>query len=385
MATTEVNAILPTILSRCQRYDFHRIEPETIVSRLKYVAEQEGAALTDTAAAAIASIADGGMRDALSILDLCAAKGMEITEDLVNEICGRASTDYLFGIAEALDKSDTCAALEIVAKLHNDSVDMQKLCGEMCEFYRTVCLIRGGIEPRVAAGTTAAAAEKYRAFSEKVGIESAMNCLRIFNDALSSMNTANRRSAFEMAVIKLTTPQLDLTDDALLRRVAVLERQVAALSKNHTVAPPPLQYGQPAGQTSSAVETPKIAENSLTDSATSEPAVEETSPESTLLLGNGEQMAEWNDIVAACFKTAPVLAGMLNGSTATHEGNKIIIHSDSSPLRAMMSKTEELNYKGLRSAIFEVMGCELIPQMEKEKAIKSDDPLLSFMDRLNNL
>ena len=383
LATTEINAILPTILSRCQRYDFHRIEPETIVSRLKFVAEQEGVVLTDVAAATIATIADGGMRDALSILDLCAAKGVEITDDVVNEICGRASTDYLFGIAEALDKSDTCAALEIVAKLHSESVDMQKLCGEMCEFYRTVSLIRGGIEPRIAAGTTAAAAEKYKAFSEKVGIESAMNCLRVFNDALSSMNTANRRSAFEMAVIKLTTPQLNLGDDALLRRVAVLERQVAALSKNQTVAPPPLQYGQTQKADAAKEVSPAAEPQSYETPAAAEEEV--PSPANDLLLGNGEQMAEWNDIVATCFKTAPLMAGLLNGSTATHEGNKIIIHSESAPLRAMMSKTDELNYKGLRTAIFEVMGCELIPVMEKERKIKSDDPMLSFMDRLNNL
>ena len=379
LATTEINAILPTILSRCQRYDFHRIEPETIVSRLKYVAEQENAVLTDGAAATIASIADGGMRDALSILDLCAAKGVEITEALVNDICGRASTDYLFGIAEALDKGDSVSALEIVAKLHNESVDMQKLCGEMCEFYRTVSLIRGGIEPRIAAGTTAAAAEKYKAFSDKVGIESTMNCLRVFNDALSSMNTANRRSAIEMAIIKLTTPQLTTDQDALLRRIAQLERQVAALQRNQpAVAPPPLQYGSGAAAADPVPEA-------VPSDAPAPIEVPEEPPQNDMILGNGEPMVEWNDIVAACFKTAPLMAGLLNGSTATHEGNKIIIHSDSSSLRAMMSKTEELNYKGLRQAIFEVMGCELIPLMEKEQAIKPNDPMLSFMDRLNNL
>ncbi len=383
LATTEINAILPTILSRCQRYDFHRIEPETIAKRLKFVAEQEKANLTDDAAMLIAAVADGGMRDALSILDLCAAKGVEINEDLVNQICGRASSDYLFALAEAIDKNNTAAALEVIAKLHSESVDMQRLCGEMCEFYRTICLIRGGIEPKVAAQSTATAAEKYKAFSDKVGIEAAMSCLRVFNDALSSMNTANRRSAIEMAVIKLTSPALDTSDDALLRRLSALERQVAALSKRGIATPiPPLEHGIVQKSETTQAENPVNPEATAVDN----PApTEEAPPEEEIILGNGEPMHEWNDIVAACFKTAPLMFGLLNGSTATHEGNKIIIHSDSAQLRAMMAKTEDVNYRGLCSAIFEVMGCELIPKMEKEQKIKKDDPMLSFMDRLNSL
>ena len=380
LATTEVNAILPTILSRCQRYDFLRIEPETIANRLKFVAEQEGAILTDDAALLIAAVADGGMRDALSILDLCAAGGKEITEDVVNKTCGRAALEYLFKMAEAIDGGNTAAALEVIASLHRESVDMQRLCGEMCEFYRTICLIRSGIDPKTAASSTAAAAEKYKAFSDSVTIEKAMNCLRVFGDALTSMNTANRRSAIEMAVIKLTTPALDTADDALLRRISALERQVAALSKN----PPPiptLKYGGNSPESEiSVVETPAAPE------IPHESVVAEESPrENEVILGNGEPMHEWNDIVAACFKTAPLMFGLLNGSTATHEGNKIIIHSPSAQLRSMMARTDDINYKGLCDAIFQVMGCELIPKMEKEEKIKKDDPLLSFMDRLNNL
>jgi len=387
LATTEINAILPTILSRCQRYDFHRIEPQTIAARLKFVAEQEGAVLTDEAASTIAAIADGGMRDALSILDLCAAKGVDITDEVVNNICGRASTDYLFHIADALDKGDTTAALETVAKLHSESVDMQQLCGEMCEFYRIICLIRGGIDPCVASGTTSSAAEKYKAFSKQINIEAAMNCLRVFNDALSSMNTANRRSAFEMAIIKLTTPQLSVDSDALLRRIAALERQVAALSKGQSVTPPPLQYGKKP-QSEPEANKPEAPEAPAAEKPEAPLPVEEApaeAPEPEVIMGNGEPMAEWNDIVAACFKTAPLMAGLLHNSTATHEGRKVIIHSPSVQLRGLMAKTDDIGYKGLRAAIFEVMGCELIPVMEPMQSGSPDDPLQGFLNRLNNL
>ena len=95
LATTEVHKLPATILSRCQRFDFRRIDSAEIVGRLKYVAENEGLNLTDDAATLIASAADGGMRDALSILDLCASTGSDITEDTVSNVCSMAGNDYL--------------------------------------------------------------------------------------------------------------------------------------------------------------------------------------------------------------------------------------------------------------------------------------------------
>ncbi len=411
LATTEINAILPTILSRCQRYDFHRIEPETIAARLEYVAEKEGAVISHDAAMLIASLADGGMRDALSILDLCAATGKEINEEIVNTICGRASTDYLFSLAEHIENNNTAAALEVIARLHQESVDMQRLCLELCEFFRTVSLVLSGIEPERAAGSTAALAEKYKKFSENSSIEAAMRYLRIFNDALSSMNTANRRSAIEMAVIKITTPGLDTSGDALLRRIAQLERKLAS---GVVTSPPtsvvssaePIERVQTEPQPKAAEPKPEPqseAENLYAEDLTPPADLDTAFAESTPISqksgettgkpqgvteppqGEGEPLTAWNDIVAACFKTAPMIFSFLTGSTATLQGNKIIIHSKSVQLRNMLAKPESINYKGLCAAIGEVLGGEYYPVMEKEEKSQKNDPMMSFLDRLNNL
>ena len=92
LATTEVHKLPATILSRCQRFDFKRIEPDKICGRIKYVASNEGLNITDGAAALIAAAADGGMRDALSVLDLCASAGNDITEETVEKVCGMAAS-----------------------------------------------------------------------------------------------------------------------------------------------------------------------------------------------------------------------------------------------------------------------------------------------------
>ncbi len=386
LATTEINAILPTILSRCQRYDFLRIEPETIAKRLQFVAEQEGAVLTDDAAAVIAAIADGGMRDALSILDLCTATGKEIDEKLVNKICGRASKDYLLTLVGQIDRNSTAMALKTVAKLHAESVDMQRLCMELCEFYRDLALAYVGVKPN---SVTTNKNDDYKGMAEFLGIEAIMYNMRVFNEALSSMNTTNRRSAIEMAIIKITTPNLDTSDDAILRRVAALERQLkagvpAAKPEPQKSAPPVTEdfadMVPPPEDDFIPPEVPDIAE----PAAEPRPATLPMQPQPEAV-GDGEPLAEWNDIVAATYKVAPMIFSFLTGSTATLEGHRIIIHSNSLQLRNMLAKPDSINYKGLCSAISEVMGEEYIPVMEKQETAKKDDPMLSFMDRLNNL
>lgn len=96
LATTEVHKLPATILSRCQRFDFHRIQPADIAARIQYVAGQEQFTVTDEAATLLARLADGALRDALSLLDQCVSRSREITADVVAETTGLAGREYLF-------------------------------------------------------------------------------------------------------------------------------------------------------------------------------------------------------------------------------------------------------------------------------------------------
>ena len=371
LATTEVHKILPTILSRCQRYDFKRIEPESIAERLKYVANCENLQLTDEAALLIANIADGGMRDALSILDLASGASQNIDENLVSRVCGRASDDYIFALADSILENDTANALSITAKLHEESVDMANLCSDMATFFRTLTLIRAGVDAKTASGSTEKKAERYNDYANKISIEKAMFCLKVFGEALSNMTNSGRRETFEMAVIRLTTPSLDNSNDALLSRLAELERK---LSSGNLVA-----------NTRAKSEKP-IAEKELmyapTENAPTPPVMSEPSPTET---GSFEPLSRWVDIVNACQKKAPLLAGMLVDSKASISGEKIIVHTNSTVARRLLSKRESIEYRGLVESVQEVIGKVAYPVPEKEEEKTISDPLMNFAERLSKL
>ena len=141
LATTEVHKLPATILSRCQRFSFRRISQEDIAARLQYVAYQENIDLDDSAARVIARLADGGMRDALSILDLCASHNSNITEDTVANVCSMAGNEYLIKMADLIKSHSTEQALTLIDELHNSSVDMLRLLGELISHFRNLMII----------------------------------------------------------------------------------------------------------------------------------------------------------------------------------------------------------------------------------------------------
>ena len=143
LATTEVHKLLPTILSRCQRFDFRRIAPEDIAGRLEWVCTQENVTIDHDAAMLIAVTADGGMRDALSILDQCIGRSDgHVTYGLVAETAGLAGRGHLIELAECIRTGDRTAALEKINALYKSSKDMGRLCEELAGFFRNLMLIK---------------------------------------------------------------------------------------------------------------------------------------------------------------------------------------------------------------------------------------------------
>lgn len=140
LATTEIQKVPATILSRCQRYDFTRIGPEDIAQRVEYIAGQEGLELSGEGAELISRLADGAMRDALSILDTCAGVTAKIDADVVRRMAGVTDRSYLFHISDALEAQDAAAALAQLAQLRQQSVDVKRLTEELIAHYRALML-----------------------------------------------------------------------------------------------------------------------------------------------------------------------------------------------------------------------------------------------------
>ena len=147
LATTEIHKVLPTILSRCQRFDFKRIKSHIIADRLLYVAQQEEKELSEDAAMLIARLSDGGMRDALSLLDLCISHGNAITVQSVTECVGLGSQELLFSLAESVNSCQPGKALEAIDALSENSIDFTRLCEQLIQHYRNLMLVKAAKSP----------------------------------------------------------------------------------------------------------------------------------------------------------------------------------------------------------------------------------------------
>ena len=187
LATTEVQKVPVTILSRCQRYDFARITAQDIAGRLLYVAGQEQIDLEENAAQLIGRLADGAMRDALSILDTCAGVDNHVDEALVRRMAGVTDRGYLFEISDAIAARDSVAALGKIAELRQQSVDMRRLCMELAGHYRNLmlCALPGGTE--LLTGTSP---EEEAAYAQRKDFPQAeaIRAINAFGQALEKMS-----------------------------------------------------------------------------------------------------------------------------------------------------------------------------------------------------
>ena len=141
LATTEPHKLPATILSRCQRFDFHRVAPQAICDRLKYIAQQEGGDMDDEAGLMIARLADGGMRDALSILDQAMGKSRQVNALTVCETVGMAGTGYISEIAGDVARRDPANLMKLISELYANSKDMIRLCDELISYFRSIMIL----------------------------------------------------------------------------------------------------------------------------------------------------------------------------------------------------------------------------------------------------
>lgn len=347
LATTEIHKVPATILSRCQRFDFRRIKPEDIAARLKYIAEQEELTLTDGGAAMIAKLADGGMRDAVSLLDRCSVGGEEIDEDVVSSAAGIAGRDYLFGILEAVNKGDTAKALSITASLYDMSKDISRLCEELISQLRNLMLLK--VSPDTAESLIVCVAEemqKLRELADSTELDTIMSHISILQECSNNMNRAmNRRVEFEMALIKLcgnirnTSEAIDNSE--IYDKIKQLEDKInnAPVQQVQSDAPSQQQQ-QPEVLTASSPPT----------EADPAPTVDIRTLKPSDLI----PCERWGEVLEEFKKVNPAVAGSLDGSVAATAGNIIFITSQNRFFITLFKVRE--NAVSLGSVISHVLG-----------------------------
>ena len=397
LATTEVHKLPQTILSRCQRFDFHRIPPRAIADRLLYVANQEGVTLSDSAAMLAASVADGALRDALSLLDRCIAISSEIDEDVVRSAAGLARKTYLFELSNCVINKNTAKALEIVDRLYGESKDMARLCDELVEHFRALMLIKTIKNPRDILIMSDDEFEQAVTQSDYLSLADIVFYMDVLSRAYQRMGRGTGdRTELEMALVKLSATELDGTVEALTARVTALEK---AVKRGITV-----NYAQPAQQsvqaeatqsasvpnTQTEVEEPFAKpepEHKKAPVAKPAPEVKPVAHRASVnldeLYDNAVPFARWVEVVDSLKSVSRSIAAAFAGSTAYESGNYLLIDTNNELafdlLRQNGRRTE------IKQTLLELTGknYSLGPyKRSTPKKVEKTDPLNSLVQSL---
>ena len=229
-ATTETHKVPATILSRCQRFEFRRIDINDSKKRLLDIAEKENVKLSEDAAFLISKISDGGMRDALSLLDQCISVSENITADVVRECAGISGSDYLFDISEKIENQDIPSLLKILDEINSRSKNINRLIEELIAHYRILMLLKAGADNSVIR-VTDEELNRYRSAAESYTLGEIMRCISILSEFLGSMGrVVNPLLHAEMCFIRLASPKLDINEEGLNTRIDLIEKKLEKIS-----------------------------------------------------------------------------------------------------------------------------------------------------------
>ena len=230
LATTEIHKVPATIASRCQQFRFSRIDVEESTKRLCEIAKKENVNITEDAARLISRLSDGGMRDAVSLLDQCISVSADIDEETVRTTAGIAGTEHLFTLAQCIHEQNAPEALKILDELHNQSKDLMLLLDELLSHFRNLCILSAtnsdfSLIP-AGSGTRNDLARQTKEFT----LGEIMRCMDILQDCIArTPKTAKRKTIAEMCLIRLCTPRLDSDTSALSLRLEKLENRLDKL------------------------------------------------------------------------------------------------------------------------------------------------------------
>lgn len=240
LATTELHKVPATIRSRCQQFSFKRILPGEIAQRLSYVAQQEHIDLTQEGAALLARLADGGLRDALSLLDQCSGAGQTVDEQTILDTLGLAGNLETAALMEQIAANDTAAALDTLSRLYANGKDVGSVLGELSSLARDLLIRKTAPQ-----GGTALLAGGYdeatmRRLGEQFSAQRLLQVLTLLQSATADLaRSSNRRTDAELCLIRLCDERLDESFTGLSARIARLEERVAQGIPAQSAAPAP--------------------------------------------------------------------------------------------------------------------------------------------------
>ncbi len=413
LATTEVHKLPVTILSRCQRFDFRRVAPQDMIRRMNYIAEKENFVLDEDAAVLIARLADGGMRDALSTLDQCISSSDHVTSEVVCSVAGIAGKQHLFDLAENIANHDSAEALKRLSELYAASCDMERLCADLTMHFRNLMIAKTVRNAENILVCTKDELESYKKQSSLFTLEGILYSIDLLQEAAANIKrSVNRRIEMEMTLIRLSSPALDSSNEALLKRIAALELAVKSGSfvQQKTETPeapkteaskaqsmPPVSFEPPANESffapppafeESRPQPPKEEKRASWETPVSNRATKQNE-ESTASSSQGDVTAnvfsDWAQVLSELTQINQPLWGVLIGSTAYINGEFVLIKSEN-PTFASFIKVGT-NGRDVKEAIYRVTGKKYRlgiynpASTQKKENEKPKDPLQDLVRR----
>lgn len=230
LATTEVNKIPITVLSRCQEYDFHRVDIHTLKSRMKELLEIEGAKVTDEALSYIAKAADGSVRDSLSLLDQCMAFYMdqEVTLENVLEVLGAVDTEIFSRLFQKIEERNVGAVLEEVNTIVMQGRDLNQFIADFTWYMRNLLLLKNADGMEEALDMSKDTIERMKQLSQGVGSLRIIEYIRVLSELSAQIRySGQKRIMIEVAFIKMCRPQMEQNLETLIHRLNIIEEAIA--------------------------------------------------------------------------------------------------------------------------------------------------------------
>ena len=393
LATTEPHKLPATILSRCQRFDFHRVTPQAICDRLKYIARQEGGDLDDEAGLMIARLADGGMRDALSLLDQAMGKSRQVNALTVCETVGMAGSGYINEMAGDVARRDPAALMRLISELYANSKDMIRLCDELIGYFRSIMIL---CTVKDCDGLIVASEAELTELKQMASQFTAARAIEILNLLQASYEKmargVNKRVEMETALIKIcgipdngtpaspppqpvgqpSSPNMTATLQSLLTRIESLERKVRS----------GLPQGRPMAQSVPIY-------GSTSEPGAKAPAEKSGVSQNVRELSDGAKLyPDWSRIMEGLQQTNPAAYSVLADTRAFVNGKYLLIEVGSFG-REMLRNDQVKN--SIRNLVSQISGidCRLGPytpsgavQYTSNENNSSGDSPASFAEKI---
>lgn len=365
LATTEIHKVPATILSRCQRFDFRRIRTKDIADRLLYIAGAEGLNLSAEGAMLIARIADGGMRDALSLLDQCAAFSDEISADTVAAAAGLAGREHMRGIVADIFAANSAGVIEAVTQLYAQSKDMQRLCDEIIVSLRNILLAKISPEAKELLDCLPGEEEELARIAAQTSVGNILGKISVMQACAENLPKAvNKRVELEMSLIRVCMTDNANTADNINPAPAGDSSQLERLTEKIAELEARLAGKQPPRTAPPAAEIPP----------------EQQVDFSKLRPEDFERVDRWNDVLDEFFKVCPSVSGTLSGSAAFVNGQVMLIVAQN-PFFLSLFKVKE-NALMLGETVKRVLGTGyIIRAKSKNPAHEAENKALKIIER----